>query len=336
MQKSTLIGGHKSSVLSLDVNREGILASGGEEELCVWSKDGTTQTKLSHTAVDESREINSVCFCLKNPERLYASCGNRIFGYDLRNHSSTVCEFEFNEEEINQVATHEKGGYLAACDDSGEIKVIDVQSGRLFKTLKNKHDNICSTVQFRPSRPWEIVSGGMDFRVVSWDFSSGRALQELNVQELGGDSQEGAYLVNPPFVHSIHIAGNGRMFATGLGNGNIKLFRFEGKKKFAQDDCLKRHTSGVSQVHFPKFQANNMLASGGNDCRIILWKLNHGSCNGTAASVEKSQETEAANTICVAHEVEHGSKPNWVTSSSLTQNIFVCDQTNEISVYTVI
>lgn len=217
MQKSTWIGGHKSSVLSLDVNREGVLASGGEEELCVWSKDGSSQTKLSYHSVDDSKEVNSVCFCVKNPERLYTSCGNKIFGYDLRNLSSTVCEFEFNEDEINQVVIHDKGSRAAACDDSGEIKVIEVQSGRLFKTLKNKHDNICSAVQFRPNRPWEVVSGGMDFRVVSWDFSSGRALEELNVQELGGESDEGAYLVNPPFVHSIHMAGNGRMFAAALG-----------------------------------------------------------------------------------------------------------------------
>ena len=216
VQKRTWIGGHKSSVLSLDVSREGILASGGEEELCVWSKDGAPQTKLSCCSA-ESKEVNSVCFCGKNPERLYASCGNKIFGYDLRNLSSTVCEFEFNEEEINQITIHDRGTYLAACDDSGEVKVVDIQSGRLFKTLKRKHENICSTVQFRPSRPWEIVSGGMDFKVISWEFSSGRSLQELNVQELGEDSQEGAYFVNPPFVHSIHMAGNGRKFASGLG-----------------------------------------------------------------------------------------------------------------------
>lgn len=158
---------------------------------------------------------------------------------------------------MNQVAIHNKGNYLAACDDSAEIKVIDVQSGKLFKSLKNKHENICSSVQFRPNRPWEIVSGGMDFRIVSWDYSSGRVLQELNVQELGGDSSEGAYFVNPPFVHSIHMAGNGRMFAAGLGNGNIQLFRFEGKKKFTADQCLNKHTSSASQLStLPQISSN--------------------------------------------------------------------------------
>ena len=78
-----------------------------------------------------------------------------------------------------------------------------------------------------------------------------------------------------------------------------------------------------------------MLVSAGNDCRIILWNLRGGSCNGTTSSAANCQETEATSSVCVVHEMEHGSKPNWIASSSLTQNIFVADQTNEISVYQV-
>ena len=60
MQKSTWTGGHTSSVLSLDVNREGILASGGEDELCIWSKDGTSQSKLPFTShLSGDRDFNA-------------------------------------------------------------------------------------------------------------------------------------------------------------------------------------------------------------------------------------------------------------------------------------
>lgn len=334
MRKSSWIGGHKSSVLSLDVNSEGILASGGEEELCVWDKDGSSQTKLSYPKTDSSKEVNSVCFGVTKPKHLYASCGNKVFGFDLRNQSSILCEYEYNEDEVNQITIHHKEEYLACCDDGGEIKVIELSSGRLFKTLRNKHDNICSTAQFRPIRRWEIVSGGMDFWVVSWDFFSGRALYELNVQGHGGNGSEGAYFVNPPFVHSIHMMGNGRMFASGLGNGDVQLFRYEGKKKFVPHQCLKKHSSSVSQVHFPKFHPNEWLVSAGNDCKIVFWNLNTGTCNGTSGSAHQHKKDTAA--ACVVSEVEHVSKPNWITSSTLGENIFVADQTNEISVYHVI
>ena len=74
-----------------------------------------------------------------------------------------------------------------------------------------------------------------------------------------------------------------------------------------------------------------MLVSGGNDCKIILWNLSGGTCNGTSSS----EDTASASAVCVTHEVEHKSKPNWIASSKLTQNIFVADQTSDITVYHV-
>lgn len=75
-----------------------------------------------------------------------------------------------------------------------------------------------------------------------------------------------------------------------------------------------------------------MLVSGGDDCRLVLWSLRRGKCNGTSAA---ENNVEQASSVCVAHEVQHGSKINWISSTSLTQNIFVADLTNDISVYCV-
>ncbi|EDO28438.1 predicted protein, partial [Nematostella vectensis] len=196
-------GGHIESILSLDVNADGILSSGGEDCLCVWTKDGSPNIKVNPSG--EKREITSVCFSPCYPEQLYASSETKIYCYDLRNLSSSTLEYDVNEDEINQLAVHDKGRYLAAGDDTGTIKVIDLQEKRLFKTLSRVHTNICSTVQFRPHRPWGLVSGGMDYRVAHWDFSSGRVLHEVNVQEIAEVQEAGGYLINPPFVHSVHV-----------------------------------------------------------------------------------------------------------------------------------
>lgn len=112
-----------------------------------------------------------------------------------------------------------------------------------------------------------------------------------------------------------------------IGNGAIQLFHFEGKKKFTIDEQLKNHSQGVSQVHFPKFDPNGILISGGNDSKLVLWNLKGRQCNGHHNVTEKSP-------CSVLHEVDHGSKVNWVTSGSLTKKlVFVADQTNNISVY---
>lgn len=123
-------------------------------------------------------------------------------------------------------------------------------------------------------------------------------------------------------------------FLLGIGNGDVQLFRYEGKKKFFPHQCLKKHTSSVSQVHFPKFHPNEWLVSAGNDCKIVLWNLKTGTYNGTSGSANQHKKDTA--TASVVSEVEHVSKPNWITSTILGENIFVADQTNEISVYHVV
>jgi len=225
IKKGTLSGGHKDSVLSLDINTFGVIASGGEDKcLCVWN-DETPSTKLNSP---NDYEIAGICFSKQKPEQLFFSAGTKIFNYDLRSMSSPLCEYEYNEDEINQIVLHGKEQYLAACDDTGSVKIIDLHQKKLFKTLKRSHSNICSSLQFRPNRPWDLVTGGMDFKVVYWDFSTGRVTHEVNVQETG-DDDDNKYFINPPFVHSIHVKDNSKDFAVGLGELEFKFVCFFGR-----------------------------------------------------------------------------------------------------------
>lgn len=70
--------------------------------------------------------------------------------------ASTI--FDHNSEEINQVSilcyifylvskflkvvVSQDGKYLAACDDSGEAKIIDIEQGKLAHTLARRHKNV--------------------------------------------------------------------------------------------------------------------------------------------------------------------------------------------------
>lgn len=212
IKKGALSDGHKESVLSLDINTFGVIASGGEDNrLCVWTADGTPSTKVTSP---NDCEVAGICFSKEKPEQLFFSAGTKIFNYDLRSMTGPLCEYEYNEDEINQIVVQDKGQYLAACDDTGAVKIIDLHQKKLFKTLNRSHANICSSVQFRPNRPWDLVTGGMDFKVVYWDFSTGRVTHEVNVQETDDDNK---YFINPPFVHSVHVKDNSKDIAVGLG-----------------------------------------------------------------------------------------------------------------------
>lgn len=43
------------------------------------------------------------------------------------------------QEEVNELAVHPKGDYLAAADDSGTVKIYNTRTRRVEKTLRNAH-----------------------------------------------------------------------------------------------------------------------------------------------------------------------------------------------------
>lgn len=50
----------------------------------------------------------------------------------------------YNSDEINSLALSPSGRFLAAADDAGEVRVVDLRSGALHKTLRGGHSNIAS------------------------------------------------------------------------------------------------------------------------------------------------------------------------------------------------
>jgi hypothetical protein len=49
------------------------------------------------------------------------------------------------------------------------LQILDLPSGKLFKSMQAAHSNIASCVSFRAHRPWEVVSAGLDQTVARWD-----------------------------------------------------------------------------------------------------------------------------------------------------------------------
>ena len=218
--------GHNENVLALHVNSDRVLSSVAEDGHCIlWSSDGKIIRDINVNQVVNNSQLpsdecplNSVTFSPADGNQLYISLGMQVVAYDMRNCSTFVNKFNFNEEEINQICVNSSGQYLAACDDRGEIRVIDIKESRLFKTLRKHHSNICASVQFRHKKCWQILSAGLDSNIINWDFSSGKPEQIFNVNDFVSKETEGNQtFINPPFVHSLSVGKDGKHFATGLG-----------------------------------------------------------------------------------------------------------------------
>jgi WD40 repeat protein len=128
--------------------------------------------------------------------------GGQVSRFDLRKGAVIVADavtsWAENADEVNEIALHPNGDYIAACDDAGEVTVLHVSSGTVYRTLRNKHKNIVASVCFHPTRNeraqischpcwlliWSglhaVVSGGLDQLVVHWDYNKIRSIAVLN------------------------------------------------------------------------------------------------------------------------------------------------------------
>ncbi|KAI7827949.1 WD40-repeat-containing domain protein [Gamsiella multidivaricata] len=204
-----------------------MLASGSEDKTCrIWDLR-TDKVHKALTGFDSS--VTTTAFTPADSHTIYVGSGDKVYTYDLRMDSlllnttqSTRC-YDVAEDEINQIHVNHKGSYLVACDDAGDIRVLDLRSHKWMRHLDRKHHNIAMTVQFIPKKELQAISGGMDKLVVAWDFYKGRAIQVIDTDNPQPEGVQSKQLFNPPFVHSIAVHPSGTRVAVGLGDGTVQF-----------------------------------------------------------------------------------------------------------------
>ncbi|XP_003477155.2 WD repeat-containing protein 53 isoform X2 [Cavia porcellus] len=348
-------GGHSSPILCLNASKDGLVASGaGGGDLTVWSEDGTP---LGHMRFPGTDDVTSVVFSHSCPTNIYAAHGETISILDVRALKESLDHFHVNEEEINCLSLNEAENLLASADDSGAIKILDLENKKVSRSLK-RHSNICSSVAFRPQRPQSLVSCGLDMQVILWSLQKARPLWITHLQEDETEEMEGpqspSQLFNPALAHSVSVASCGNIFSCGAEDGKVRIFRVTGVK-CEQALGFKGHTLGVSQVCF--LPESYLLLTGGNDAKIMLWDVSCGiekKQKSPAKQTHRKKTRRAANpkqagshTTAAVDDgeqhgkmspkvsIEHGDKVNWLVGTKLKGqlNILVADQTSCVSVY---
>ncbi|XP_013807935.1 WD repeat-containing protein 53 [Apteryx mantelli] len=342
--------GHSSSILCLNINKEGLVASGAERgELTIWDGKGIPVGQLQLHKADD---VTSVVFSPTCPTRLYTSHGETISLLDVRSLKEPTECFQVNEEEINCLSVNETDNFLAAADDSGTIKIIDLENKKVSRSLR--HSNICSSVVFRPQRPQSLLSCGLDMQVMLWNLQKARPLWTTNLQDCEmeeANPQSAGQFFNPPLAHSLSVASCGNIFGCGAQDGKVRIFRVTGVK-FEHELGFKGHSLGVSQVLF--MPEAYWLLTGGNDGKVLLWDVSSGvgkQQKSPAKSLQRKKAQAPTSTkkdgkpnkmasneharILPRLTIEHGEKVNWISCAEIkgSKRVLVADQSSSISVY---
>lgn len=168
------------------------------------------------------------------------------------------------------VAFSPDGAILAAGGNEKEIRVFDVTTGKLLRTLQGHTDTIRS-LSFSPDGK-TIVSGSDDKSIKLWDAATGKLLTSLDGQ---GDQ-----------VMAVAFSPDGRTFASGCEDGLAKIFDAASNRELL---TLKGHDGGVDSLSFAK--DGKKLATGGFDGTVKIWDTSSGKDEQTIKTDLKQVES---------------------------------------------
>ncbi|GFP89622.1 WD repeat-containing protein 53 [Phtheirospermum japonicum] len=255
-------------------NRPGLVATAAEDGFVCWY-DLRCKDVLFTIDVGNGNPVSSLCFKPGNEDIIYVTAGNEVKSFDLH-------------------------------------VIIDVHQRCLYKTLRAGHNSICSSVQFLPWRSWEVISGGLDSKLVMWDFSNGRpnTIMDFGIICFCCIEGDAGQCCNPAFVHALIVPDLdivdkvGKICVAARGDGVVSIINIDSQTKskistkpkadtkskpknraesqipdqndrnLQLDYSVGGHGAAVSSVAFSMFgEKGKFVISGGNDKSVKVWDL---------------------------------------------------------------
>ncbi|KAG1330225.1 putative WD repeat-containing protein 53 [Cocos nucifera] len=281
--------------------------------------------------------------------------------------------YNYNKDEINQIAYSSKSNFLATADDSGDVKIIDTSQQCLYKTLRAVHTSICSSVQFLSWKPWAAITGGLDSKLAMWDFSKGRPSNVIDYGMPEVDSTVSCgnvgQCLNPAFVHSIAVPemdmlpAPHKACAVARGDGVVDVINLESELATAKSKNSSQSKNFQSRSKKSGIQSANQ-ATGQNLGKRIQLDYSLGGHTAAVSCVSFSlfgergkflisggndacvklwdwsrhfcaEQTSCNNDLILNIDVKK--KVNWLcTTTADSENLVVCDTSKVLKIYTVL
>ncbi|KAK3206829.1 hypothetical protein Dsin_020875 [Dipteronia sinensis] len=365
--------GHKATATCCIASRDrpGLIATSGEDGCICWFDLRCKDVQL---VIDVGIEpITSLCFKSGNEDVVYVSSGKEVKSFDLHMATSwkPLESYNYNKEEINQIACNSKSSFLACADDSADVKIIDIRQHCLYKTLRAGHSNICSSVQFIPWRPWEVITGGLDSKLVMWDFSKGRPNKIVDFGLPDMNNNNGGQCYNPAFVHAIAVPDVDMLNRTdeicvvARGDGAIDVINIEselntvrsikstkarkGSKSISKDNTRAAENENLDQNGGKRLHLDYSLDGHTAAAACVAFSLfgergKYVISGGNDKSVKVwdcskfpyAGQTTGINNDLVRMNINLGRKVNWLcTTPTDSENLVVCDTSRFVKVYSV-
>jgi WD40 repeat protein len=237
---------HKTAVESMLISPDGqtLASCSTDNTINLWNlpTNKFTRSFVGHTS-------NVLSLALSPNSKILASGGLdgiRLWDFLQQRPLGTLTRFD----SIYTVAISPDGQLLASGDKQGVIKLWDLNSGTLIRTVPKAHSAAITKLAFTPDGT-ALVSSSHDYTIKLWNPNTGDILRTLR----GHNNRVNAITINP----------NGQTLAS-AGRDGIKIWNLNTGELL---NTLYGHTDWVSSITFSP--DGTKLATGGFDRRVNVW-----------------------------------------------------------------
>jgi len=226
-----------------------LVTSGSSAYRNVWVHDNTKPShKKLRKIIDEKRKLMPKhAFFSSDSKVVLGTIGSDIVLYDT-NEAYRVYDTHISESTMGGMVLSSDKKKMVISDESGAVRLIDINSSKVEKTLTSEHvDNIYSVAYAQDI----ILTAGQDKRV-------------------GIYRKDKAFHIKSDFlVYCVGISPSAKVgvFSSGVKH-NLQLFTTKDGKK---TDRLVGHHATPTKV---MFTSEDTLISAGDEYTIYFWRLN--------------------------------------------------------------
>ena len=162
--------------------------------------------------IDKKMFISKAMFVNANTI-LFALLSNELFLYDIKA-KKNLWKVAVSHSKFSDFTLNEKRTRAIVADESGDLKIIDLKSGMISKTLKGQNlDNVFKVV----SKSDKILTAGQDRRAVLYDLNKPHATY---------------YMSTPFLIYASGLSPSGKLGAYSSDeDNNVVVFDTVSKKK---------------------------------------------------------------------------------------------------------
>ena len=294
---------HNDSINFIELKDDGLIFSCSDEELVFYNMHSSAKQVLHQIDPKKEEEFSYLKYISTgNNEYLFTSNGPILNLFDI-NSLKKIDKFKFFKETINCIEINKTQNLIACCDDSGEIKLLDLRCTSdsnnnkkisisspnltLKKSLK-QHTNICFTLKYNPLNEFELFSGSYDCTIIKWDTrfiktNTNKPFADyINISEtlasINKDNDPESCLVSsmtPSFVHCLNFSSlsENNYLMCGIENGLCMLFDAK-TCKYVDHEQMQQFNCALTQIinfdksdnlfNIPEISNRETIVTGGN------------------------------------------------------------------------